>query len=265
MRLAWVTDIHINFVKPGDFRQFLDSVAATQADAYLVSGDIGEAPQLPMYLKSLADAWRKPVYFVLGNHDYYKSTFARVTETVRLLAKNLKGLTWLNDVPFVPLTPTLALVGHDGWADGRCGDYANSRVELADFTNIEDFAKLDRAGHLRVMQERAQAAADHLRTNLAAALDKHTQALVVTHIPPFAGAAWHEGKPSEPDWQPFFASQVAGEALLAVMQARPDRSAAVLCGHTHSGGVYQPLPNLTVYTGAACYGAPTLQQVFDVQ
>lgn len=40
-----------------------------------------------------------------------------------------------------------------------------------------------------------------------------------------------------------------------------ERQYTVLCGHTHSPGVFSPRPNVTVYTGAARYGHPVLQEV----
>ena len=38
----------------------------------------------------------------------------------------------------------------------------------------------------------------------------------------------------------------------------------VLCGHTHSAGEAQVLPNLRVLTGGAEYGRPELQRVLAV-
>jgi len=38
----------------------------------------------------------------------------------------------------------------------------------------------------------------------------------------------------------------------------------VLCGHTHSSGETQILPNLFVKTGRAEYGAPELQEIINV-
>ena len=37
----------------------------------------------------------------------------------------------------------------------------------------------------------------------------------------------------------------------------------VLSGHTHGGGRAQILENLTVLTGAAAYGEPAVQEVFE--
>jgi hypothetical protein len=42
-RLAWRTDIHLNFVEPPGVEAFLASLAATEFDAFLIGGDIGDA------------------------------------------------------------------------------------------------------------------------------------------------------------------------------------------------------------------------------
>jgi hypothetical protein len=59
----------------------------------------------------------------------------------------------------------------------------------------------------------------------------------------------------------FWGREGAGLATLA--RAHPERSLTVLCGHTHSPGVARILPNLVVYTGAAEYGSPMVQRVFE--
>ena len=47
------------------------------------------------------------------------------------------------------LTKDAALVGVDGWADGRLGDYARSTVMLNDYLLIENIAGLDKARRLQ--------------------------------------------------------------------------------------------------------------------
>lgn len=87
--------------------------------------------------------------------------------------------------------------------------------------------------------------------------------VVLTHVPPFAEAAWYRGAYSGPDWLPFFACKAAGEVLKASMENHPDKQMTVLCGHTHGGGESSILPNLVVYTGAARYSRPTVQRIFN--
>ena len=49
------------------------------------------------------------------------------------------------------------------------------------------------------------------------------------------------------------------------MAAHPECEMTVLCGHTHSPGEAQILPNLRVLTGGAEYGRPALQRVLTVE
>ena len=44
MHLAWLTDIHLNFLMPEELQEFYSELARVDADAWLISGDIGEAP-----------------------------------------------------------------------------------------------------------------------------------------------------------------------------------------------------------------------------
>jgi 3',5'-cyclic-AMP phosphodiesterase len=48
------------------------------------------------------------------------------------------------------------------------------------------------------------------------------------------------------------------------MNAVPGRRMTVLCGHTHSGGEAQVLPNLRVSTDGAIYGQPVIQRMMEV-
>lgn len=88
--------------------------------------------------------------------------------------------------------------------------------------------------------------------------------VVAIHVPPFAAAAWREGKQSDDNWLPHFSSKVAGDMLMSVAGAHPDREILVLCGHTHGGGTIDVRPNLRVITGPAEYGKPVLQQLFEL-
>lgn len=48
------------------------------------------------------------------------------------------------------------------------------------------------------------------------------------------------------------------------MAEHPDRRLTVLCGHTHSPGVFRPAPNILVRTGGAEYGAPRIEDEIEV-
>ena len=92
-----------------------------------------------------------------------------------------------------------------------------------------------------------------------------SDSIVLTHVPPFRESCWHQGRISDDDWLPYFTCRAVGDALLEIMQARPDRDLTVLCGHTHGEGQAEILPNLRVWTGGADYGKPRVERILVIE
>jgi predicted phosphohydrolase len=264
MRLAWCTDIHLNFLEDEGVGRFCETILAHEPDAVVITGDISEAPALEGHLLALADALKLPIYFVLGNHDFYRGSIKSVRAAMRSLVAKRPELSWMPAAGVVPLGKDAALVGHDGWYDGRFGDFARSRVMLNDYLHIDELAYLPKAERLARIQALADEAATHFTETLPGALDRFAHVVIATHVPPFKEACWHEGRISDDQWLPHFSSRAVGEALLAAMRDRADRKMTVLCGHTHGRGTIEPLPNMIVHTGGAEYGAPEVQLVLEV-
>lgn len=259
MRLAWATDIHLEFLTPPALTTFCVTLASSNAEAFLVSGDISQARGLAKHLRILERTLERPIYFVLGNHDFYHGRIAEVREQVTEISRISSYLRWLPASGPIELSSTSGLVGHDGWADGRLGNYARSRVLLNDYRMIGDFVGLNAADRLVLLNRLGDEAAAYFRQELPGALERWQRVIVLTHVPPFAEAAWYQGRRSDDDWLPHFSSQAVGQALTEAARNRPDREIRVLCGHTHSAGEVDVLPNLRVVTGGAQYGAPVIQ------
>ena len=264
MRLAWATDVHLNFLDAAEVAAFAEALANGAPDAVLLAGDIAEAPDLEAHLATLATRLARPVYFVLGNHDFYRGSVAGVRRAMAALSARSPSLRWLPAAGVVALTAATGLVGHDGWGDARLGDPAGTPLRLNDFVLIEELAGLDRASLHAALRAFGDEAAAHLRAVLAPALARFARVVVVTHVPPFREACWHAGQVSGDDWLPYFTCKAVGDVLLEAARARPDRRITVLCGHTHGAGVAAVLPNLTVHTGGAEYGAPEVQPALVV-
>ena len=261
MQLAWLTDIHLNFVAPGDQQCFYSAVKAGNGDAVLVGGDIAEAPTLVEYLHDMERVLDRPVYFVLGNHDFYRSSIKDVHARVKAI--KTPHLIWLTHAGVQLLSDDTALIGDDGWADGRFGDYFGSTVFLNDYVLIREFKGLDKSARFTLMRQLSDAAAARVGVKLREACALRNRVILLTHVPPFRESAWHEGKTSEEDWLPHFSSKAVGDAILSVMNDHPDNRLLVLCGHTHGAGVAQPSTNVIVKTGGAEYGRPVVQAILD--
>lgn len=263
-RYAWMTDIHLNFIDHGKITKFCNQIVTTGVDGALITGDIAEAPSLSMLLTLMTEKLAMPIYFVLGNHDYYRGRISEVRAAMRELGRRHPQLFWMPAADVIELSPDTALVGHDGWGDGRLGDYHRSPVRLNDFIAIHDLAGLNRRDLLAALKRLGDEAADHLGRTTEHALTRARRVVVLTHVPPFRESCWHEGAISDDDWLPFFTCHAVGETLRALMQRHPDRELLVLCGHTHGAGVARILPNLEVRTGGAVYGAPEIHDVLDL-
>lgn len=264
-RVAWMTDLHLNFLDDQAIVAFCRQIVAMRPDAVVITGDLSEAPRLPGHLALLDHTLEVPIYFVLGNHDYYRGGVGVVRRAMRGLRRRAERLVWLGAADVVPLGEQTALVGHDGWSDGRLGDWAGSRIVLNDYVHIDELAMLSKPALLGVLQDLAADSAEHLTRVLPLALADYEEVFVAVHPPPFAESCLHDGRVAGPDWLPHFSCAAVGEVLLEAARAHPHRSITVLCGHSHARASHRPLPNLHVLTGAAEYGAPELQQLIDVR
>lgn len=281
-RLVWLTDLHLNFVTAETLEELAGTVRSENPDVVLISGDTGEAPSFSDYLRDLQVRLNVPIYFVLGNHDFYHGSIAAVREAARKLACEGSGLSYLSQSEVIRISDATSLVGHDGWGDGRFGNFMASNVRLNDYRLIEELRsahgeadRLRAAGvsdhglFKQVLQQRlrqlGEEAADHFRHVLPIALQQSQHVVVLTHVPPFREACLYQGQISDDNWLPHFTCKAVGEVLVRFMDENPSRSITVLCGHTHTAAFAKVLDNLEVCTGAAEYGAPGVQRTLVVE
>ncbi|MFO0904647.1 MAG: metallophosphoesterase [Pirellulales bacterium] len=262
MRLAWLTDIHLNFCSLAAYDELIDQIEQTRPDALVVTGDIAEAHSVVPSLERLDRSLRLPLYFVLGNHDFYFGSMAEVRRHVADLSRQRERLVYLSRRGPIRLAPQVGLIGHDGWADARYGDYVNSAVMLNDYRLIRELAPFDKASRQRALRSLGDEAAAHVRSVLPDALALYRRVVFATHVPPLLEACWHEGRLSDDEWSPHFTCKAIGDALLEIMDQHPRNQLTVLCGHTHGVGECRPRDNIEIFTGGAAYGAPQVQRVF---
>ena len=261
MNLCWLTDTHYNFLNDDEINSFLDKVDASNPEAILIGGDIGDSNSVVNNLQLLNDRFTIPIYFVLGNHDYYHSSVANVEQIAKEICEESANLTWLDQADPILLDNGMSLIGHGSWADGRFGDYNRSDVMLNDYMLIKELSNLRKVERLLIMQQLADKAATHLDSILPRALSISDHVICLTHVPPFREACWHEGRILDDMWLPHFSCKIVGDIVLKHMSQFSDKRMTVLCGHTHSSGVAIISKNLRVITGHATYGSPEIQNI----
>jgi predicted MPP superfamily phosphohydrolase len=266
-KIAWLTDIHLNFLKPEARRIFYQKV--TCADAVLITGDISEAPSICEFLEEFSAHIDKDIYFVLGNHDYYLGNVIKVRREIKQFCNKNKKLHWLGKPEIVKLSQQTILIGHDGWADARYGDFDHSFVVLNDSRYIAELFQASCMGKTKLkqeMQKLADADATVLATTLEKAITKYNpkRAVIATHVPPYKECAQYRGQPSDENWQPFYSSKATGDVISAAAKNYPAINFLVLCGHTHTKYVMKLSSNLEVRVGGAKYYQPDLQEIITI-
>lgn len=259
MQLVWTTDPHLNHVPVERWESWITSIASHGADGVVISGDISEGDDVVFRLQQIAERLAMPIYFVLGNHDFYKSSFGMTRQRVIHASREDSRLRYLTDMPPIQLDHDTFLIGEDGWGDATEGDYENSTITLNDFRLIEDFHSVDPARWKQQLVDLGKAAAERLTEKLSALPDTAAHVLVITHVPPYREACWYEGKTTDDNWAPFFVCGQLGRAIRRTAETRPSCRFTVLCGHTHNEGTADIASNLVVHTGAAQYGEPDIE------
>ena len=234
-------------------------------DGLVITGDISEAEDVVFQLNRMSETFPFPLYFVLGNHDFYGSSIESTRHNVRTCVGQSRSLHYLTESAPIELAPGHHLIGEDGWGDATIGDYENSTVRLNDFLYIKDFNRIDPISWPRILREQGAESATRLKTKLGGIPDDACEVLVATHVPPFREACWYEGKTTDDFWAPFFVCGQVGQTLRSFALSHPDIQVTVFCGHTHHDGIAEILPNLVVHTGAAHYGTPKVNQTVKVE
>lgn len=265
MKLTWLTDLHLDFIDDLRIQELMVKIENIKSDALLIGGDTGEAGNLIRFLQLFEKEVSCPVYYVLGNHDYYHQSISMVREQVKRLQEESKTLFYLPETGIVKLTKKTALIGHGCWGDGRYGDFLSSRIRISDYDLIEELSKTGQYELLDRLNKLGDEAAEYLRVTLKKALKRFDHVILLTHVPPFLESTWHEYHASNNEWVPHFSCKAVGQVLLKIMKDNRDKQLTVLCGHTHSAGMTWILSNLLVKTGAAKYGKPDISEVFLIK
>jgi predicted phosphohydrolase len=275
MKLAWTTDIHLDCVN--NVNEALVNLArsALDCDGIIISGDISTGKLIVDHLNSLEDVLQKPIYFVLGNHDYYYSDILDVRRRVAMTCRQLSFCKYLGAIPFVKLSPTTALVGSDGWYDAYNGNLGQSEFIMNDWLTIADFQQAVRNNLMgkqintrivaQIAREICKASVAHIVRGINSVAQSVENIVVVTHVPPFE-ESYTNGKyqnlPNE-HVTPWYTSKMMGEMLKIAAKTYPHIQFTILSGHTHSPFEGDILSNLHVKVGKSQYGSPQIVGYID--
>ena len=272
--LAWATDTHFDFVNDEVLVQFVQFISSKNPDAILLTGDISNGMNLIRHLRALDRLFQIPVYFVLGNHDIWGSSFEDKRAAVSSLTTEHKNLFYLSNFPYISLSKRTALVGHDGWYDALYGSSSYANVLMNDWHRITDFTTVGAWNHVSpgvnfgalvsFCRKLAYSAATHVTCGIDEAVEAgHDTIIIATHIPPFE-EAHASNKPHGMNVVPWYTSKIMGDALLNASEKYPRVRFEIFCGHTHAKRDVVMRSNLGCHVGHSTYSDPQLQALIQV-
>lgn len=267
MKIAWASDIHLDFVNPERRKSFYSRIKSWGPDILLLTGDNSTSLHLYEHIEELRSE-TCPVWFVNGNHDYYHGSISEVRVQCWERYTDPANILYLPSSPPLELSPGVFLIGEDGWYDGRNGEYEKSNLMMSDFQIIQEFAWKNRKDRLKLMQDLSDASARTVVNKIQHCLSGRDvkEIVIATHVPPFKEAAWHLGKMSSSVFLPFFSSKAMGQSIMeCTRQFRQNGGKVrILCGHSHSIGKIE-WDGMECITAESEYGSPQVSDYFEYE
>jgi len=264
-KIVMCSDLHINFIRQKDdwekrdeqyIKHFCSKIIAENPLCIVITGDTSEYPTLDLDLKLIQKYTNNiPIYFILGNHDFYHGSIAKTKQKARditLLSNN--KIVWLEENGIIKLTDKSCLIGADGFYDVYAGLAEYSTLNMSDFHLIEDFRFKHHLNRISLCRQLAQQSADIIERMVEEAVKTYETVYIATHVSPFVESALGpDGRQSNSTWIPFFSNLTLGDKLIELAEKNRELTLYVLAGHSHFPIKTQILENLHVNIGKAEY------------
>lgn len=238
MKICLITDLHLNRYPKFLNKRLLNK--AKKCDALVLMGDLTTGLYTEQHLEFLRQ-FCSNVYFVLGNHDFYTSSF-RETE-LRVSAAVLDtNLHWLDEDDPIEISPRTWLMGVDGWYDIALGDSFFMDVNF-DRMMIKDLLiKRRREDRSDVISARALSSADNFTRKMDKIPANAEYIIVATHYPPWMGPI--RGM-LDAFWLPQSVNSALADRIIEESTSRRSHTKIkVFCGHVHSSYELNPEQNV---------------------
>lgn len=257
-KCAWLSDTHLNLLETEETLAFVRHLNSKKSDAIFLSGDISSGFEVINGLTTLAEHYLGDIYFVLGNHDYYKLFISETRDMVRDLCLKYSNLHYLTSDRFQSLGNSTAIVGDDGWYDGLWRNPLTSFIFAWDWYLIKDFRSLfSTSERLAFMRELATEAVLRVQEKLEAAFRTHDKVYLLLHVPPWPGK--NSSKILDAFWKPYNSSKLMAVFLEDFMSTRNHKQLIILSGHTHIRRREIISSNIELRVAEADFGSPQVE------
>lgn len=242
---------------------FIRSLIKENPKAVFLTGDNSSGRYLYYDLYALATFVKCPIYFVLGNHDYWHSDRDKINQKVNKLINKFPNLVWLSNSEVVSLTPKVALIGDEGWYDGYNGDPKYLKYTL-DHLMIKDYRLLPNMDEkIKAFREFSTQSNNRLVEKLNQAIDRGYRTIyILCHFPPWKEATRHPGTIFEKFWLPYDTNIKLGKEIKRIARLHKKTNIIVFTGHTHEPKYVRISKNIMCHIGHPGIDALHYQCIF---
>lgn len=263
-KYIWITDPHINNMFPWQKYSFINKIQNEEKPkGVLISGDVSGGPLLSYDLKLLAKT-NIPIYFVLGNHAFWWSSFDKTHKRVRKLTSKYPNLIWLEDKEIVPLDDEICLIGAEDWYSADVGDSKWLKYTF-DWFMIKDFRQMNSMEErINAFREIADRGVKNIEHKLKKALELDYKTIyILLHYPPFIEATRDEFSTFGKFWLPYNSNIRMGKAIVNIMKDYKNKHVHILAGHSHEPIFIRASRSVDCQIGEGRYlGIPHSQKIY---
>jgi predicted phosphohydrolase len=256
----WFTDVHFDYAGELNLFKFIDTVNQFAPKGVFITGDIANGISIENDLKYISRNCKTNIYFVLGNHDRYFSSFKKVKQKIKRLCKKYKNLFWMPEAGVVELNDKNALIGVDGWFN-----FSYTKPKNILFTNDwfmikELLVNYSVKSKMQFINKIIDDGCKIIKSNLETALEKYEHIHMLTHFPPFIEASGNEKLFFKDFWNSYDVNTKLGNLLKDIMKNYPDKKLTVYCGHTHKWKRVEVASNMECIVGDSRYFNPSFSK-----
>lgn len=265
-KIGWLTDPHFDKCDIDYFYQISKKFKAENLDGLIITGDISEGGTTMLYLSFLEKLISKPIWFVLGNHDWYNVSRDVGFELIKKYSNH--NLIFLDDIPFIKLNKTTCLIGGENWWDAFFkqsfglldGMYMSEDYEKISFISPEKhesnpFSKIKLLAAIK---------SDVLIEKLINAFKIFDTVYLAVHVPPFKEGCLFSAIEMPENWLNHFCDHELGIKLKLLMKSYPEKELKILSGHTHSKSTKKIKQNIKQYVGASTLKKPKICDIIKL-
>lgn len=261
-KYLWFTDTHFNRVYFWNLIKFFLKIRKENPVGIFLTGDISDGKTTIFYLKLLASLIKIPIYFILGNHDLYFSSFDKTFRKIRKTCGKYSNLIWMTESELIFLNQEVGLIGVDGWYDARLGNPSYLAITI-DWVMIKDFRELSNMDErIEAFRNKAKKSVELLEKKLIQALDKFKTVYILTHMPPWKQATRDEGTLLESFYLPYNVNLGMGEMIEKIMKNNSTKNVVILTGHTHHPEFIRVSKNIFCQVGEAGIKSLNSQKIY---